>query len=46
MPEDQEVLCPMCGEDADTFYVDGLGRIVGCDRCLTPTAWYEVITDE
>lgn len=46
MQEDQEVLCPICGEAADTFYVDGLGRIVGCDMCLTPTAWYEVMTDE
>lgn len=43
MPDDREVLCPKCGEAADTFYVDGLGLIVGCDRCLTPMAWDEVV---
>ena len=26
--------CPVCGEETDTLYQDGMGDIVGCERCL------------
>lgn len=25
--------CPICGEEAETFYILGETEIVGCDRC-------------
>ena len=32
--------CPVCGEEADTFFRDREHAIVGCDNCLhTVDAW-------
>ena len=26
--------CPVCGEETDALYQDGMGDIVGCEKCL------------
>ena len=34
--------CPVCGEEADALYRDGLGEVVGCERCVERIdAWEE-----
>lgn len=41
-PPDPEPLpvCPVCGEETDTFFKDYDGAIVGCDNCIKPVdAW-------
>ena len=32
--EEEFPRCPVCGEETDTLYQDGMGDIVGCERCL------------
>ena len=34
--------CPHCGADAEDFYKNRLGQIVGCEHCLTITKYYEI----
>jgi len=35
-------ICPVCGQDTDTFYKDKYGDIVGCSECInTIDAWEE-----
>lgn len=34
--------CPVCGAEAEEFYVDKQGRVAGCDRCLHPRPWWEM----
>ena len=34
LPEASEVRCPICGKEADSFYLDSEGDIFACDRCL------------
>lgn len=32
--------CPVCGDEADTFYLDQYGEIVSCNHCVrTIEAW-------
>lgn len=32
--------CPVCGEEADSYYKDKLGNIVGCPECVQEvTSW-------
>ena len=39
-PEGSPPICPVCGEETDTFYQDSDGDIVGCDKCVkTIDAW-------
>jgi hypothetical protein len=42
-PDGQEPsypICPICHEEADTFYVDPDEQIIGCDNCIkTRDAW-------
>lgn len=26
--------CPVCGEEAEWFYIDDWGSVVGCDKCI------------
>lgn len=42
-PEDYDVpICPVCGEECDTFYKQG-GIILGCDECVEyVNAWQEM----
>lgn len=40
--ESKEMLCPICGEDAEVFYTpDKSWEIVGCDRCLSTRYYWE-----
>ncbi len=32
-------VCPVCDEEYETIYVDGFGKVVGCDKCID--AWEE-----
>ena len=35
-------ICPICGEETDTYYKDIIGEIVGCGECIKRTdAWDE-----
>lgn len=35
-------VCPVCGEETDTYYKNENGEIVGCDNCITAVdAWEE-----
>lgn len=29
------LICPVCGAESDTFYVNRYGDIVGCSDCVT-----------
>jgi len=41
----EEYPCPVCGStEAEEFYVDSTGDVVGCDMCIEredPADWYE-----
>lgn len=35
-----EPICPCCGEECETLYLDRAGFIVGCENCMeTLDAW-------
>ena len=42
-PKDYDLpVCPVCGEETDTYYKNENGEIVGCDNCITAVdAWEE-----
>ena len=42
-PRDYDVpVCPVCGEETDTYYKNKDGVIVGCEFCIeTVDAWEE-----
>ena len=42
-PEETDVpVCPVCGEETDTFYKNSLGDVIGCDMCVSAVdAWEE-----
>ena len=40
--EPEYPVCPHCGADAEDFYKNRLGQIVGCEHCLTVTKYYEI----
>ena len=33
--------CPTCGYEAEEFYRDTDGAVVGCEKCLKPVPWWE-----
>lgn len=36
-------LCPICGEETDTFIFNKFGECVGCDDCIErKDAWEEI----
>ena len=37
----KEIRCPICGAEAENFYMDRRRDVVGCDRCLTIHPYYE-----
>ena len=40
LPFEPEPVCPCCGEEAETYYLDTWGGIIGCDRCVKAVdAW-------
>ncbi len=33
-------VCPVCGEECETLYIDCSGKVFGCDECITTVdAW-------
>lgn len=34
LPFEPEPFCPCCGREAETYYLDKYGGIIGCDRCV------------
>ena len=34
VPETPAPICPICGEEAEEFYLDYGGDVVGCDHCV------------
>lgn len=41
-PMSHEPLCPICGQDAETFYFDRDGDCVGCCDCLRAVGYDEI----
>lgn len=41
MDDNNEPVCPLCGAEADNFYINKNRQIVGCDICLSTLVWYE-----
>ena len=39
-------VCPVCGEECDTVYLDVEGQIFGCDQCIEMFDAYEFLYDE
>ncbi len=35
-PEPDPVYCPVCGDEAETFYLQD-GLVIGCNQCVTET---------
>ena len=35
-PEPDPVYCPVCGDEAETFYLQ-YGIVIGCNQCVTET---------
>lgn len=33
--------CPCCGEECDSFYVDGNKKVLGCESCVERVDSYE-----
>lgn len=33
-PEPPLPLCPVCGQECDTIYLDAYGDAVGCENCI------------
>ena len=46
VPDDYIPVCPVCGEECDTVYVDMHDDIVGCDRCINMEDAYEYLYEE
>ena len=32
--EEEQAVCPVCGEECETAYYDRYGDVMGCDCCL------------
>ena len=41
VPEAPAPVCPVCGEEAETLYVDIDGDVLGCDCCLKAVDAYD-----
>ncbi len=46
IPDDYIPVCPVCGEECDTVYVDLYDDVVGCDRCINMEDAYEYLYEE
>jgi len=34
VPDAPAPICPVCGDEAEEFYLDRDGDVIGCDRCI------------
>ena len=39
-------ICPVCGKECDTVYLDSDRDVAGCDRCISPEDAYEYLYEE
>ena len=39
-------ICPVCGEECDTVYLDIDDEAVGCDQCVTLEDAYDYLYEE
>ena len=39
-------ICPVCGEECDTVYLDIDDEVVGCDQCITFEDAYDYLYEE
>ncbi len=39
-------ICPVCGKECDTVYLDKDDEVVGCDRCISMTDAYDYLYEE
>ena len=46
VPDDHIPICPVCGKECDTVYLDYEGEVVGCDRCVFMKDAYEYLYEE
>lgn len=37
-------ICPICGDNTDTFYKDANGDIVGCSECMERVDAWEYVS--
>lgn len=40
-PEQQNPVCPECGEECEVIYFNSCGEVVGCDNCITEKDAYD-----
>lgn len=46
-PEGKYPKCPICGKYPEEFFVSRIGNeIVGCERCLRPVEWYQLVDEK
>ena len=48
-PEDEDdfiMVCPICGEECDTVYLDMDDEVVGCDQCISMADAYDYLYEE
>ena len=43
-PELPSPSCPACGSEAERFYTDGDGDVIGCEECISVLQYWEVPT--
>ena len=41
--EPEHPICPACGSECDTIYVDNCGDYIGCENCVTTKDAWEVM---
>ena len=39
-------VCPVCGEECDTVYLDMDGEVAGCDQCIRMVDAYVYLYEE
>ena len=39
-------VCPVCGKECDTLYIDARGEVAGCERCIRLEDAYEWLYEE
>ena len=44
-PEKPMPVCPICGEECETYFFDAANMIVGCDHCISERDAYEYLEE-
>ena len=44
--EPVEYRCPICGFDAENYYVSRRHEVIGCENCIETVPYYEIETEE